>query len=116
MMLFFRADAAMMANVDFPDPRRPTRTREASELKSGILALANGFGGVGVLEMFSGSDDTLVRVQYFNRRPTVSGSSVAPVMVANGLLTPAMMPHSVNILADVFASERVQHEDKISWE
>lgn len=101
MMFFFKADAAMMANVDFPDPRSPTRTREASELKSGILALRGVIGGVGVREVLPDSDDKLVKIQGLNRLSTARGPSVAS-MAANGLLTPAMMPHSVPILAYFF--------------
>ena len=113
MMFFFKADAAMMANVDFPDPRSPTRAREASELKSGILALLGVSDGVGVREMFSDSDDELVNIQGLNRRSTASDPSAGSnSMAASGLLTPAMMPHSVSVL-EYSLSWTVRHEDGV---
>lgn len=92
MTFFFNADAAMMANVDFPEPRSPTKASEASELKPGILPLVGVRGGVGVLDAASDPEFELMKA-YGRSRSTLSGPSLL-IMVANDLLTPAMMPHS----------------------
>lgn len=105
MTLFFKADAAIIANVDFPDPRNPTNAREASEVKIGILPLEEVNGGVGVLDVTSdASDDELIKAYGLSRPSTLTGPSLRFIMAANDLLTPAIMFHSASIPVSPWAS------------
>jgi hypothetical protein len=97
MTFFFNADAAMMANVDFPEPRSPTNANEASELKPGILPLVGVSGGVGVLDVTSDPEFELMKAYGRSLPSTLSGPSLL-IKVANDLFTPAMMPHSACVL------------------
>lgn len=92
MTFFFKDDAAMMANVDFPEPRSPTKASEASEVKPGILPLVGVSGGVGVLDATSDPEFEPMKA-YGRSRSTLSGPSLL-IIEANDLFTPAMMPHS----------------------
>lgn len=106
MTFFFKADAAMMANVDFPEPRSPTNANEASELKPGILPLVGVSGGVGVLDATSDTEFELMKAYGRSRSSTPSEPSLL-IIVANDLFTPAIVPHSACLFSNVWWCGRV---------